>query len=327
MQTVFELLQALRVELSRHRILATFVGCLVLLGVLAAGYFMPSSYYTDTVLYVDQSNILEPLLEGQAEVQQVNQVEEVKEKIYTRRILESVAIQAGLLKEDASPAEVAKVLKELRGGAAGYEIGLQVQNRGNNYIGISYSHTDADVSYKVIDAVVAEFINDIAETKRSESRRAFDFIDGQVKAYKKQLQSADDRLKEFRTVNKDGTTESVNRRIEQLRRETEELRLEINEQRARRSSLTAQLENESEFLNVRSKTNVYRERIREAQAEIDNLLLTYTETYPDVVALRLQIEDHKNAISQIESRERSAGGTVGDDASLNLSLLNISEPK
>jgi protein tyrosine kinase modulator len=313
-----EFLIALLRELSRKRLLAVFALCASSLAVLCVGLVWPLKYETSATLYVDEKNIIQPLLKGQAEVQDINQALEAKEKIYTRRILEKVATEAGLLSENADSKELAQVINQLSGGALGFNTGIQISSTGKNYINLSYKDADPETSFNVINALIGAFMRNIAESKRIESRGAFDFIESQVEGYKQQLKQAEERLKNFNADNRDGTENAVRNRIATLQADIQELRLSVDELDSHYRTISHQMENESAYLNLRSKTDVYRQRIQEAQTRLDNMLISLTHTHPDVINLTLQIEDHKQAIVDIERREaESTSRDASDQLGLN----------
>lgn len=307
-QFIVEFLQTLLRELSRKRLVAVLAFCLTSLAVLAVGMVWPLQYQTAATIYVDERNIIQPLLEGQAAIRTVNRAEEAKDKIYTRKILEKVARDAKLLGEDSTSKEIAAVLAQLGGGALGYQSGIQISNSGKNYIRVSYLASDPETSFNVVSALINAFIRNIADSKRSESKDAYEFIQKQADVYKQQLKLAEEKLKDFNAENRDGTEDAVNQRISELRSEIEELRLSIDEINSRRTTVQSQLKNEREYLNVRTKSDVYRQRIKEAQSERENLLISLTETHPDVVSLNLQIEDLRQAVIDIQQQE--AQGTL-----------------
>lgn len=296
-QYLYEFIGAVFRELSRKRLLVTFLFCLISLTVLVVGIFWPLNYTTSATLYVDQRNIIEPLLRGQAEVTRVDQAQQAKEKVYTRSILENVAKDAGLVKDDTDPKTAAAIL-------SGLQRGIDIRNIGPNYLRVSYSSSSPDLSFKVVDALINAFIRNIAESKQLESKEAFDFIQSQVDVYKAQLLAAEQRLEKFNAENTDGSEETVNQRIADLRTQIETLNLSIDEIRSRKNTIENQLKNEREYLNVRSQSDVYRQQISEAQARLDNMLIHLTETHPDVVNLRMQIEDYKRTILEIERQDR-----------------------
>lgn len=296
---LYEFAQTILRELSRKRLLATVLFCLTSLVVLIVGIVWPLKYETSATLYVDEKNIIEPLLQGQAEVQEVDQAREAKEQIYTRHILESVARNAGLVDESTDPKVVARILARLASPA-----GIQISNSGQNYIKLSYRSTDAEESFNIITALIEAFIRNIAESKRQESQEAFNFIQQQVELYKEQLKVAEQKLEKFTAQNlDDGTEASINKRIADLRSQLEELSLQTDELETRRNSIKKQLSSEREYLTVRTEADIHRQRLSEAQSRLETLLITYTDTHPDVISLKLQIQDIKQVINDIEQRE------------------------
>ena len=201
-QYIQEFLLALLREIVRKRFLAVLIFSICSLAILVVGISWPLTYRTQATLYVDQRNIIQPLLEGQAEVQSVNQTREARDKIYTRAILEKVARDAGLVDQDSDSKQLASALASLGNGTG--NSGIQIRSSGPNYLRISYNNSDPEVSFNVVTALINAFIRNIAETKRQGSKEAFEFIERQVETYKEQLKTADDRLKEFNAQNKDG---------------------------------------------------------------------------------------------------------------------------
>ena len=314
-QQLKEILRAFLRELPSKKLFAAIIFSLVTLTVAAAAVVWPVKYQTSAILYVDRKNVIEPLLGEQAAVQEVDPVQEAKERIYSRRILESVALQAGLIDKDSTAKSIAQVINMLNGGALGHKYGIQIYNRGANYISLNYTDVNPETSFNVISALINAFILEISKNKRQSSHSAFTFIDAQAAIYKEQLQDAEDKLKTFNALNRDGSLSGVGQKINTLRSEIEGLSLQIGDLRARRSTVRKQLQKERQFISSRSREDVYRESIREYQSQLDTLLLSVTETHPDVVSLTFQIEDLKSAIEV-------ANNTVTNNSSEAAASLN-----
>lgn len=309
---IYEFILTVLRELSRKRVIVVLAFCVTTIAVIVAGLLWPQRYETSATIYVDQRNIIEPLLRGQAEIQGVDPAQEAKDKIYTSQILEKVARDAGLIDDAASSKEIASAIAWLGGGG-----GIKIRNSGKNYIKVSFMSSNQDVSFNVVNALINAFIRNIAETKRQESQKAFDFIQRQVDVYKEQLKVAEEKLENFNAGNVDGTERSVDARITDLRSQLEELKLKGDELTSRRESIKTQLGNQREYLKVRTESDIYRQRLQEALSRMDTLLISLTETHPDVISLKLQIEDYKAAIIEIEQRESLPGTTNEADIVLN----------
>lgn len=277
-----DLLQAATRELINFKGWVVAIFLLVAFGVLAAGVFWPKSYQTSAMLYADVTNIIQPLLQGRAEVTVIDRSQQARESIYTRRIIDAIARKAGLINGD-EPVERQEAI------VAGLRNRISIKDEGKNYFRISYSDSNQDRSFRILNTVVDVFIEDAADRKRNESRSAFEFIDEQVRGYKSQLEQAEERLKNFKARNLYLTEGSVNSRIHQLRTQVEDLKLKLDEIDARKRSLESQLKSESQYLVSRNKVDGLRDRRALLQAQLDELSLQYTETYPDVVSLKDQI--------------------------------------
>lgn len=262
---------------------------LISLAFLAIGILIPKQYETTAVLYADLKNVIKPLLEGKATVTEIDQAQVAKEAINTRRFIEEVAREAGLLNDKQTKFEQARVLAEIQKD-------VEVLSKGANYIAISYTDSDPERAYNVVNELVTVFIRESKLAKKKESAEAYEFIEGQVREYKKQLKTAEDRLKEFHVGNRDGTQLSVDDRIAQLRTEIEKLKLDIDDAQTRKQSIQRQLAAEGKFVERRHKSEEVRTRLAEAKKRLDSLLLSYTETHPDVVSLNSQIDEMQESL-------------------------------
>lgn len=290
-----DLLAALRAELIRLRFWCVLLFLAVTYLLLAVGLVWPKSFTTKVVLFADVTNIIEPLLKGRAEITKIDRSEQASEVIYTRRIMLETAKQAGLMKGSPSIDEQDVLVKQLRAG-----VGV-ARERNENYVQISYTAGNPDRSFEVLNAVVNVFIEDIAKRKRDESVGAYNFIDAQVQTYKRQLESAEEKLKEFKSKNTDGSEESVSARIGQLRQELETLKIAIEETQSRINSLQQQLNSEGQYLKAKGQVDEMNQRRQSLNAQLEQMLLSYQENYPDVVSLRAQIAELDAAIGKLQS--------------------------
>lgn len=267
----------------------------VTLGVLIAGLYAPKTYESSSTLYVNQQSIITPLLAGQAPVTKVqNHTRVVKETVQSPTIMREVAAQAGLLKGDESEAEVERVIDRLRGA-------INIKGIGPSYIRLSYRNPSSELAFHVVTSVTDSFINHVNENKKRESRSAYEFIEKQVKSYKTQLVAAEIALKEFKEQNTDGSEDSVRSRIQSYRDQIESIQLDIDERKVKIISLEQELKGEKRVLIRQQKTDVYRSRMAQLARQKDNLLLTVTESHPDVVDLDFQISALNESIKSVAS--------------------------
>lgn len=291
-------------ELIASKTLVLLIYAVVSLSILGLGFIWPKTYESKGVIYADRQNIIQPLLQGSAEVTRINtnQLRIVRELIYSPRIMNEVAVNTKQVDAKAQAKQIEDAANSIRSR-------LQVNQQGDEYISISYQNAEANQAYTVVSAIIDTFIRFNAQSKRDESKSAYQFIDRQVKTYKEQLQQAERRLKEFNASNLDGTVETVNARISALRTNIEEIKLDLQESLAQRNELRAQLSKQGRYVAKSYKSDVYRERLLQAQSQLDSLRLSYEDTYPDIVALKHQIADLQAAFKDTQNAEARNNNT------------------
>lgn len=293
---VYEWIYSLRKELDLHKGKAAILAAAVTLVVLVLGFVWPKTYQSSAILHADDQNVIKPLLAGQAEVPRLeaDQLEIVRERLSSPAVLGQALLDSKqVVKLDDSSGTDPRI--------RALQAGITVESSGKNYIKISYKSRDQKTALEVTSAVVNAFINDSAKSRRQESRDAFVFIDNQVKTYKSQLEQAEEKLKNFKMENPGGSDVSASTRISGLRSSLESLNLDLQVARSRRDGLAQQLSHESQSITRQYKSDVYRDALIKAQSRLDTLRLSYQETYPDIVALKQQIEDLNQSISRSQS--------------------------
>ena len=277
-------LLALRYELVKFKFMLVIAAMVITFVVLGLAFTLPKSYATKAILFADETNIIAPLLKGRAELTKINRSDTARDLIYTRRLLDAVAKKIKVFDGNETPGEHAAVLTRLRSA-------IKIKAESKTHFSLSYAHFDPDVSFETLNAVVGVFIDETAKQKKEESLGAYTFIDAQVKAYRRQLKLAEDKLKDFKANNFDGTEASVNARISSLRAEIENIKIDIEEFNARISTIKKQLNNESEYQVVKGKLQAKIVRREAIAAEIEQLRLSYQESYPDIVSLKAQLAE------------------------------------
>eukprot|EP00003_Mantamonas_plastica_P022211 TRINITY_DN3730_c0_g3_i1.p1 TRINITY_DN3730_c0_g3~~TRINITY_DN3730_c0_g3_i1.p1 ORF type:complete len:506 (+),score=25.01 TRINITY_DN3730_c0_g3_i1:3180-4697(+) len=279
--------------------------------ILGLGFVWPYKYKSEVVIFVDDSNIIQPLMKGSAVTTEVSDTTTAaKEMLLTRKVLMSAAEDQNIF-ADSGP--VAQDLLEKRIGAL--RSGLFVQRRGGNYFSIGYESTSQVEAFRVAQKLAQLFIAESNDRKRTESRGAYEFIDNQVKSYENQIAEVERRLQVFLSGNVDGTEGEANARMAALRGQLELAQLEREQLLTKSQSLTQQLNEISPTLRREQSADEYSGRIASLEEQLDSLRLRYLDTYPDIVILREQIAELKR--QQSRALAEGAGAPVISDGADN----------
>jgi polysaccharide chain length determinant protein (PEP-CTERM system associated) len=283
------------------------VGIFIAVNMLAigSGLFWPLQYTSSSTIIVSEKNIIEPLMKGTAVATDVtDRAKLAREVIFGRKLMSQVVAQPEWLKGDGHSArEVDALITKV------IVPHTRITNVDKNLIKIEYTDTSADRAYTTTKNIAELFISESLAEKAKESQDAYDFISKQTEEYHEKLVNAEAQLKEFHSSNLDaqpGSEGLVGTRINALDEKIQQTLNDLNEAETKKASLEKQLSGEAEVTAAFTREGQYRTRIGELQQQLDTLRLSYQDTYPDIVRLKHQIEDLREAIAS-DKRERDLG--------------------
>lgn len=290
--------------------LVSFLGLLL-------GLLIPRMYQSATTVQVEQQSIIAPLLEGTSvPTSMQDQVWLAEETLFSRSVLRDILETGGWLEEDLTPLETEKLMEQI-------ERRTEIENLGRNLMRISYEDEVPERAFRVTLRFAELFISEGRETKRRESRQAFEFISAEVIRYQNQLKASEDRLNDFLSKNgnvRPGTGASVNAQVGELRSTIRNIELDLEEARIRERSILAQLSTEEPTTASITRETQILGMLETQHATLDDLLLNYRDTYPDVVATRHKIQTLESQLAD-ERKRRAENRLPG--SSENFTGINI----
>ncbi|MCR9188548.1 MAG: Wzz/FepE/Etk N-terminal domain-containing protein [Alteromonadaceae bacterium] len=301
-------------EVRAHKWLAFFMFALVCFGVLAAGFLWPYKYQSEVVIFVDDRNIIQPLMEGRAVATEVSEkISAARELLASRTVLEDIARDRDIFQGEGEALDPQALEERIEG----LRSNMKVAQRGDNYFSIGYSSSSPLKTFRIAQKLGQAFIEENARRKREESRSAYDFIDKQVKSYEAQIAEVESELKQFLSENVDGTEADANSRLSNLQSRLELAQLEKEELQTRASSLQRELNAISPTIRQGRTVDVYQQRIDSMKEQLDSLRLRYHDTYPDIVILREQIQELEKQRALAQQEQELANGSAGAESAPN----------
>ncbi len=286
-----------RESFQRRGTLVT-IFALVSLLLLATGYFWQKKYLSTVTLYIDESNIVRPLLEGAAvSADTKDKAYIAAEILFSQEIMEKILNEGGWVDPSMSLPERERIKEKVIEKT-------KIDNINSTLLRIAFENSDPQAAYETTKRYADLFLDKTMRSQSQESNEAFEFIVTQVETYRKKLSDSEKRLQDFRAETTDarpGTEENLDVRILELRRQIEGTELEYAEARSRSNALADELGKVALTADNVYRESQYLEQIRELQSEMDLLLLSYTDDYPDVVRLRQQIAD----LQRLAEREKA----------------------
>ena len=305
-------------EIYKRRNVIFIIFAFISVSFLAVGSVWPKKYTASAVIVVVHKNIIQPLMEGAAVPTSVaDHAKNAKEIIHSRRIIDAVLDEGGWLEEYPEIQDQERIRNKLIKE-------IKIRDAGENLIRISFTDSSAERAYKIVTLITNMFIKEGKTEQIEESQAAYEFIEEQVQKYLKKLTEVEEALTEFRTKNPDarpGLESEVSTKIADIQSRIEATKLELKETEIKKKSLQDQLSGEAAITISQSREGQYRSQIADLNSQLETLRLDYQDTYPDIVRIKHQISDLKEALHrELERREkkireaRKSGKTYIDDA-------------
>ena len=268
-------------------------------GVSLAGWMyvaqMPDQYRSSAKVHLDTDSILRPLLRGlTVEVDVGQRVQLLSQTLLSQPNLESLARATDLHLQAPTQVDLDRIVDQLR-----ERIRIGSDRRQPNLFNISYNDTDPRKAQEVVQALLNVFMETTLGETRQDTDLAQRFLEQQIREYEQRLIEAEERRAEFRRENvglMPGDRGGYYSQLQEIESQLEDAQLQIREVQNRREELARQMAREKPVIegdtaNWWGATSPYDARIDNMQAQIDELLLRYTERHPDVVSLRRTIAD------------------------------------
>lgn len=300
-------------EARRHRVALAVAFAVIALAALTVGTFWPKKFVAETTIVVQENNIIKPLTEGIAATTEVSdRADLAREIIFSQDAIQKILVDGGWGDMRGNPLKRDQLVDKIKNHTTIFT------SKNNLLLQISYYDSNPQRAYTVTRDMARIFITRSLASKQAESASAYDFMNNQVEAYHTKLVAASDALQSYIKAHPDaspGSQTDTSTRIGALRNQIENAKVQIAQLSSQAAAMGGSLSGQSQVSTVQTREDMYRVQIAQLQSHLSELLLTYTDNYPDVVRTRHQIEDLKNQLASAKNQKQAAGaaGTAIDN--------------
>jgi len=276
----------------RYRWSALIIAWLVAIPGWVVVYAMPNQYTSSAIVHVDTKSVMTPLLEGLAVESDVEEgIEMMTRILLSRKNLEDVVRQTDMDLQANTPAAMDLLVTKLAGSIILKGGDQDRKKRKDTVYELSYQGTSPELVYQIVSKLLNTLIEATLSSARTDTAAAQVFLDHQIAEYEKRLDSAEQKLAEFKRANVGYMPDKQGgyyNRLQQKQGELDSTRSEMRLAKRRLVEMEKQLRGEKPMLDSGSSQLT---KLRQYQEQLRNLLTQFTEQHPDVQALRTIIAD------------------------------------
>ena len=292
MQNLNELFKYLR-AIYRHRYLFIFISLFVMTIIGAYSFTIPKKFSADTTVFIER-NVIDNLVRGIAVTPDINdRIRVLRYAILSRDLVIKTLEEVGSDIFTKNNAVQQRYVSELIDR-------IHLRIRGQELFIVTLVDKDPLFAQKFVNTLVGKYVEDNISSKREETYGANRFLGEQIETFKSKLEISEDKIIEFR--NKNGIYFSVDEgstitNIRELEGQIEEIELNQDTLIARKRQIESQLESLPETIDMVSES-ADGDRLASMEGRLNNLLLKYTDNYPEVVRLKTEIDALKKRLTE-----------------------------
>jgi polysaccharide chain length determinant protein (PEP-CTERM system associated) len=261
-------------------------------------FLQPDQFIVKTVVYVDTSSVLKPLLQGLApETDSGDDLQIMTRVLLSRNNLMTVIRETDMDDSNVNTTEKKEALLEsladtikITGGGSGKK-----RDKSSVYE-ISYQSSSAKDSYQIVSNLLNTMIEETLNSTRTETVAAQKFLDSQISVYEERLSIAEQRLAKFKKENVGYMPDERGGFYMRLQRAKDAVKgtsSALHQANHRYSELAKQLTGENLILSSDYYQSENAIKIKGYQSQLDSLLNQYTDRHYEVRNLQVLIENLK----------------------------------
>ena len=292
---------------------------------------LPDRYEASARVYADSRTALQRVVEGIAIDQDFDsEVQLIREALLSRPQIEAVAHKTKLDTRVTTPQQLDALVTSLQQGIS--VVASQSEDRGvrrsagekrDVVYTISYQNVDRGKSVDVVRTLLDNFVEGTLSGNRAGASEAQNFLAKEIADLEKRLAEAEERLAEFKKRNvgmipAEGASGDYFSRLSTERAGLQRARTDLAIATSRRDELRRQLASARQYVPGTSSANGggsgmssdLSQRIQQSEAELQDLLLRFTDKHPEVMALRQTIGELKaRETEELATLSRGGSGT------------------
>lgn len=298
----------------KKKVLFIATATLIITAAVIISYVLPKKFEAQSTVFIER-NVISSLIKGIAITPSMD--DRLRVLLYTmksRRLLLKVIKALDMDLNTENQAELSKMIEDLKEKTS---IKTRKGSRGMDLFIISYRDKDPKFARDYVNTLVKLYIEGSLSGKRDEAYGANTFLSEQIEFFKNKLDSIDAEILKFRKEK--GVFVSMDERrivseIIKIEERLEEIKILKMELKAKKDSMAKQMRDGNAYAVAGLKESV---TISALQKRLNNLLINYTEDYPEVIKARAGIEALKQGFKSEAEKSDASQNLNAEMLSLN----------
>lgn len=275
---------ALTVYKRRYLFISLFI-LITTVGIIGA-HFVPKKYEANSTVFIQES-LIKNLVQGIAVTPDMKgRVKVLKYALLSRDLISKVLGEMGINYKSKGPAALDSLVTSIQKRTK-----IILKGRDGLFT-VSFVDKDPAFAQDFTNRLIQTYLEDNLSSKRKETYGANRFLDEQISLFRNKLNKAQDAIIDFRKKHDIYVTDDEKTVLDDIKQYNDSINtidLNLLTSIAQESELKRQLKRISPTVSIFSEQQKHNQ-IQTLQKKIKQLLVTYTDKYPEVVQLEAQVQ-------------------------------------
>jgi len=347
------------IKILKRRYLFLVLPFIVLFtGSVGVAVLLPPIYVSQGTILIESPQISQEIIAGSVDTAARERIEVIRQRVMTRANLLRIANEFGVFRDEKERPSSSEIVQKMRAATGVSFVGGGYRGASAIAFKVSFEHRRGDIAARVASEIVTLFMDENVRTRTQIATETTAFLNQEAVKLEKSLIDIENKIAEYKQANASalpenldvrmGIRERTENRIREADRDIkaheEELRFLDIQLNAYRSGVTMPTsldpdvvagvigEQDPRQLELPPMDELADEELAALRTELDEALLRYSDSHPDVRALRRLVELRENKLLeesspsgiafQIERLQKEADQSTEADESSRVSEIN-----
>ncbi|WP_298435922.1 XrtA system polysaccharide chain length determinant [Geobacter sp.] len=292
---------------KRKRLFAT-VALLIMTGAVILSYLLPKKYEAASTLFIEK-NVISELVKGIAVTPSMDEAikgltTDMTSRTLILKVVDDLDLNLGKQGD-----------RGLEGRIRNIQQNIDIKQKGNEIFTISYVDPDPRLARDFVNTLVRRYIEQNISSKREESYDAIKFLGEQMNTFREKLDKTEDELNRYKLEK--GAVIAIDEG--KLFEEINQAQQKLYDIQLRRRHL------EGLRTVTRKAGNPLQAKMVALQKQLEELRITYTDNYPEVVRVKGEIETLREQMKGKKQEEVMIDPQELDKVEAEIQALRMSE--
>ena len=294
---------------------------LLLAASILVALILPPVYRSEATILIEQQHIPVDLVKSTVVSFADERIQQIQQKIMRIDNINKIIAKYNLYKKDRSQLSPSELAENFTENVELELVSADVISQGRKSkatlaFSLSFDNKDPVLAQRVANELVTLFLAENARSRTEQAKETTAFLEEEARKVKENIQITENKLAEYKDKYSGSLPEHLSINMSSKSRietELQQLRLQEKMVKERKSSLRSQLAITRPQEGIRGMEDAMLNSLPALRSEYNRLLDKYSESHPDVKAIKRKINNFKS-----RKGKSSGGGNISNPVYLQL---------